>query len=345
MHRARFYKQEKTGSVRCLLCPQRCRINEGSAGLCGVRKVEDGELCSSNYGLCTAAHWDPIEKKPLYHYYPGSTILSLGTFGCNLACRFCQNWTLARGQPGPEAGGLNITPDHVLKMLQKQGGPQAALGVAYTYNEPTVWYEFVYDTAKLIRGYGYKNVMVTNGFISREALLDLIPLIDAFNIDVKAFSDSFYRQYCRGLRRPVLETVELAVPLCHVEITCLLITTLNDDPAEIELLSAWLAGISPDIPLHISRYFPQYQLDLPPTPLETLKQAQEIARRKLRYVYLGNVELPGSADTLCPHCGALLIRRQRYKTLICGLTESRCQNCRFEIRMLPSAADSSMKLL
>jgi pyruvate formate lyase activating enzyme len=338
MHKARFYKKDEKGLVCCQLCPQRCRIEEGAAGFCGVRKVVEGELYSTNYGLCSAAHWDPIEKKPLYHYFPGSPILSLGTLGCNLACRFCQNWTLARGNPDA-AVGPNLRPEQVLEMLQQEGGPDQVLGAAYTYNEPTVWYEFICDTARLLHEHGYRNVMVTNGFISREALQELLPFMDAFNIDVKAFSDGFYRQYCRGMRRPVLETVELAAAVSHVEVTCLLIPTLNDDPGELALLSDWLAGIDPDIPLHFSRYFPQYQLDLPPTPLETLQQAREIALRKLRYVYLGNADIPGSADTCCPHCGATLIRRRGYGTTLIGLTGTRCQNCRTAIRIFLSASE------
>lgn len=339
MHKARFYDKNENGLVRCLLCPQRCRIEEGAAGLCGVRRVVEGELYCTNYGLCAATHWDPIEKKPLYHFYPGRTILSLGTLGCNLDCRFCQNWTLARGNLESAAGSRFLSPDQVLEMLQREGSPEEVLGVAYTYNEPTVWYEFVFDTARLVRGHGYRNVLVTNGFIGSDALKELLPLIDAFNIDVKAFSDSFYRQYCRGMRRPVLKAVELAAAVSHVEITCLLIPTLNDDPGELELLSGWLAGINPDIPLHFSRYFPQYQLDLPPTPLKTLQQAREIALRKLRYVYLGNVDLPGSSDTCCPHCGATLIRRRGYETLLSGLTGTHCRNCRTAISISLSSPE------
>ena len=327
MHRARFYTKEEDRSICCLLCPQHCRITEGMAGFCGARRVVEGELYSANYGFCAAAHWDPIEKKPLYHYLPGQSVLSLGTLGCNLSCRFCQNWTLARGTPEAEAAGIRLSPQRVLEMLQHKGPPDTVLGAAYTYNEPTVWYEFVYDTARLLHSCGYRNVMVTNGFISLKALKELLPVIDAFNIDVKAFSDGFYRKYCLGALRPVLEAVELAAAHSHVEVTCLLIPTLNDDLSELEALSQWLGGIDRGIPLHFSRYFPQYQLDLPSTPLETLKRAREIARRSLHYVYLGNVDLPGSADTLCPRCGTLLIRRRQYAPVVCGLAGNHCDNC------------------
>lgn len=300
-----------------------------------MRRAAEGELYTENYALCTALHWDPVEKKPLYHFYPGRQILSLGTYGCNLRCSFCQNWSLARGKPGADAA--TITPAQVLAMLQREGGPAEVLGVAYTYNEPAVWYEFVFDTARLLHEHGYRNVLVTNGIISREALQELLPFIDALNIDVKAFSDSFYEKYCRGMRRPVLETVELAAAAAHVEVTCLLIPTLNDTPDELEQLTGWLAGISPDLPLHFSRYFPQYKMDLSPTPLETMEAAREIARQKLRYVYLGNVDLPGGSDTRCPQCGALLITRRYYRTRITGLAGNRCLDCGARINLVPGS--------
>ncbi len=331
---ALFYTREKD-RVRCLLCPRRCLLKEGQEGFCGVRRVAKGELYTENYALCAALHWDPVEKKPLYHFYPGRQILSLGTYGCNLSCSFCQNWPLARGKPAADAAV--ITPAQVLALLQREGGPADVLGAAYTYNEPAVWYEFVFDTARLLHEHGYCNVLVTNGFISREALQELLPFIDALNIDVKAFSDSFYEKYCRGMRRPVLETVELAAAAAHVEVTCLLIPTLNDTPDELEQLTGWLAGISPDLPLHFSRYFPQYRMDLPPTPLETMEAAREIALKKLRYVYLGNVDLPGGSDTRCPQCGALLITRRYYRTRMARLAGNRCLDCGARINLVPGS--------
>lgn len=332
--KALFYTKEKD-QVRCLLCPRRCLLKEGQAGFCGVRRVIRGELYTENYALCAALQWDPVEKKPLYHFYPGRRILSLGTYGCNLRCSFCQNWSLARGRPSADA---TITPSQVLARLQREGGPAEVVGVAYTYNEPSVWYEFVADTAQLLHEHGYRNVLVTNGFISREALEKLLPHIDALNIDVKAFSDSFYEKYCRGLRRPVLETVELAAAAAHVEVTCLLIPTLNDSPEELAKLTGWLAGISPDLPLHFSRYFPQYQMDLPPTPVETMVAAREIALKKLNYVYLGNVDIPGGSDTRCPQCGTLLITRRYYQTRITGLADYRCLECGAPVNLIAGPA-------
>ncbi|NLA26331.1 MAG: AmmeMemoRadiSam system radical SAM enzyme [Firmicutes bacterium] len=324
MKQALHYSKKKD-AVSCLLCPRRCLLKEGQVGFCGVRFVKDGELYTENYALCAALNWDPVEKKPLYHFHPGQQILSLGTYGCNLNCTFCQNWSLARGKSGSDA--LKVTPAQVLAMLQREGSCAEVVGAAYTYNEPIVWYEYILDTARLLHEKGYRNVLVTNGFISPKALQELLPFIDALNIDVKAFSDVFYEKYCRGMRRPVLETVELAAAAVHVEVTCLLIPTLNDSPGELEQLTEWLAGINPDLPLHFSRYFPQYKMDLPPTPLETMETAREIARQKLRYVYLGNVDLPGGSDTFCPRCGALLITRRRYRTRIIHLDGNRCLHC------------------
>jgi len=324
LQKARFY-HKKDDLVECLLCPRGCKLKEGQAGTCGVREVKDGELYSTNYGCLAAVNRDPIEKKPLYHFYPGYSILSLGTFGCNLQCSFCQNWTLARGRP--EQAPKTVNPDDVLKMLEKEGGPEIVPGVAYTYNEPLIWYEFVYDTASLLHEHGYKNVLVTNGYINQGPLEEILPFIDAMNIDVKAFNDDFYGEYCKGQRGPVVKTVEKAVEACHVEVTCLLIPTVNDHPGEQENLARWLGDLNPDLVLHYSRYFPQYKLDKPPTPEEVLKSSKEVAQKYLRYVFLGNIDLPGASDTLCPHCGNLLIARSIYRVRLTGLDENYCNNC------------------
>ncbi len=324
MQKARFY-HKKDDLVECLLCPRGCKLKEGQAGTCGVREVKDGELYSTNYGCLAAVNRDPIEKKPLYHFYPGYSILSLGTFGCNLQCSFCQNWTLARGRP--EQAPKTVNPDDVLKMLEKEGGPEIVPGVAYTYNEPLIWYEFVYDTASLLHEHGYKNVLVTNGYINQGPLEEILPFIDAMNIDVKAFNDDFYGEYCKGQRGPVVKTVEKAVEACHVEVTCLLIPTVNDHPGEQENLARWLGDLNPDLVLHYSRYFPQYKLDKPPTPEEVLKSSKEVAQKYLRYVFLGNIDLPGASDTLCPHCGNLLIARSIYRVRLTGLDGNYCNNC------------------
>ncbi len=290
-----------------------------------MRQVMEGELYTLNYGLCASIADDPIEKKPLYHFYPGRKILSIGTWGCNFRCRFCQNWTLAHGDVS--GGGADILkPADILDHLNKDF--KDSIGVAYTYNEPTIWYEYVHDTAKIIKDHGFRNVLVTNGFISHEALKELSPFIDALNIDLKSFNDDFYRRYCDGSLEAVKKTIEYSVSRFHLEVTTLIIPTLNDTADEMVSLASWLAGLDPDIPLHLSRYFPHYQLPLPPTPLETLEQARNLAREKLNYVYVGNVpESDGYSDTICPRCQNLLIRRRGYRTLLVGMDEERCNNC------------------
>ena len=321
-----LYQESRGDKVRCLLCPHYCLLAEGEMGKCGVIKVKSGVLYTINYDCLAAACIDPIEKKPLYHFYPGTDILSLGTIGCNLSCSFCQNWSLARG-----TGDLcrqKISPEKVLHMLENSRTEKLLQAVAYTYNEPSIWYEFVLDTAKLLHKQGYLNVLVTNGFINPEPLEELLPFVDAMNIDVKGFTDEFYRKYCGGTKNAVLKTVERAALSCHVEVTCLLIPSLNDSMEEQEELAKWLASISPDIVLHYSRYFPSYKTDLPPTPESTLKRSVKIARKYLRYVYPGNIYLPGEADTFCPYCEHLLIKRDGYETKVLGLEDALCAKCK-----------------
>ncbi len=296
-----------------------------------MRIAQNGELYSLNYSCLAAANWDPIEKKPLYHFYPGEKIFSLGTIGCNFHCTFCQNWTLARGNENQCFE--KISPAAVLALLEQAGGPESVLGVAYTYNEPLVWYEFVLETSALLHERGYCNVLVTNGFINRDPLNELLPYIDALNIDLKGYSDAFYSKYCRGEREPVMRTIEAAIKKCHVEITCLLIPTLNDSPVEQDQMTRWLAGLNPDLVLHYSRYFPQHKMNLPATPLTVIEQSLSIARQHLRYVYPGNIDLPGASDTHCPHCDNLLIARYGYRIKIIGLEQRHCNNCGNEVNI------------
>ena len=285
MKLAMFFEKIENSKVHCSLCPHNCVIKPGSLGVCRARKNIDGNLYSLNYARIASVSLDPIEKKPLYRFHPGTMIMSAGTFGCNLKCSFCQNWSIAHR----DAETIEILPETLAaKALEtvKNGN----IGLAYTYNEPSIWYEYVYDTSRLAREKGLFNVLVTNGFISREPLELLLPFIDAMNIDVKAFTASFYEGICKGTLKNVMETVEAAAGRCHVEVTTLVIPGLNDSMEEIERLSEWLAGISPEIPLHLSRFFPNYKMnDRPPTPIETLDKARETALRKLKYVYTGNV--------------------------------------------------------
>lgn len=282
---AMFYNRIENSKVHCFLCPHNCVIKPEGIGACRARKNIDGELYSLNYGKITAMALDPIEKKPLYHFKPGSKILSVGTFGCNLKCSFCQNWEIAHENPET----YNNTPEQLLQKAESYI-PQGNIGIAYTYNEPSIWYEFVYDTAKLVKDAGLSNVLVTNGFIGIKPIEKLLPYVDAMNIDVKAFTASFYSDICKATLDNVKETVEVAAEKCHVEVTTLVIPTLNDTLTEISNLCQWLSRISPEIPLHLSRYFPNYKMNyIPPTPVETLEKARMEAKKYLKYVYLGNV--------------------------------------------------------
>lgn len=317
--------------VRCRLCPWQCRLKPGGKGTCRVRLNEEGQLVSLNYGCCTSYALDPVEKKPLYHFWPGSTIFSVGTMGCNFRCRFCQNWQIAQGEPD-----LNgITPEEATALAQRYARTQNCVGLAYTYSEPVVWFEFVVEAARLAREQGLKNVLVTNGFIGEEALDELLPLIDAMNIDVKGFTDDYYLKVCRGKRGPVLRTAEKARLHCHVELTTLLVTGLNDSEEEIGELVDWVAGsLGTDVPVHFSRYFPNYELDLPPTPVATLIRAREVAREKLQYVYLGNVAGVEGNDTHCPRCGNLVIERKRWSVRLAGLDGRNCVRCGNKINVI-----------
>lgn len=330
---AMFYRSQggETG-VQCLLCPHYCRFQEGEVGKCKVRTREGNKLLTLNYGEVVSYALDPIEKKPLYHFYPGRNIFSLGTVGCNLSCVYCQNWRIA--QSFSYLDTVTVTPQGILEALENKTSPSDRLGVAYTYNEPFIWYEFVYDTARLVRERGLKNILVTNGLVNREPLEKILPFIDAMNIDVKSFDPGFYRDYCGGSLKPVKETVEIAARHCHVEITNLVIPTLNDSPVEIREMVGWLAGISPDIPLHFSRYFPSHQLGLYPTPLETLEKAGEIAREKLAYVYLGNVTGNPAAHTYCPGCHRLLLERTGYQARVLEIENNKCRGCGREINLV-----------
>jgi pyruvate formate lyase activating enzyme len=317
MREALWYGPHERG-VACRLCPKECVIGEGLTGFCRARRNVGGKLYAANYAACSSYALDPIEKKPLYHFYPGSYIFSLGTWGCNLACRFCQNWQIAQDEPDTVA----MAPTAAVEAAA--GAGRRNIGIAYTYSEPTVWYEFVLDTARVAKERGLKNVLVTNGFINPEPLAALLPHIDALNIDVKAFNDKFYREICAGRLAEVKRTVEQAAASAHVEVTCLVVPGLNDDAAELEALAAWLAGVGKDIPLHFSRYFPNYKLDAPPTPVATLERAYETARRHLRYVYVGNVGTLG-VNTHCPACGLMVIDRLRRQSNLTA--EKKCPRC------------------
>lgn len=283
MREALFYKKIKDFGVECLLCPHHCVIKEAKTGICGSRANQGGRLCSLNYGKVASVSMDPIEKKPLYHFHPGEMIFSVGSTGCNLSCSFCQNWQISKDVSAPTR---EWSPRDIVEEAKRKG----SFGIAFTYNEPFVWYEFVRETAILGRACGLKNVLVTNGFVEREPLREILGLIDAMNIDLKSIREAFYHRVCSGRLEPVLATIKEASRSCHVELTNLIIPTLNDSEEDLKDLVDWVSdNLGEEVPLHFSRYFPCYQMTISATPRQTLERAAVIARKKLKYVYLGNI--------------------------------------------------------
>jgi pyruvate formate lyase activating enzyme len=284
-----------------------------------------GQLHAASYGHVSAYGYDPIEKKPLYHFLPGSVIFSLGTVGCNLACAFCQNWQISQADAQTEY----LAPADAARLGAGSSCGRCSVGVAYTYSEPLVWWEYVFDVARLVRERGLVNVLVTNGYVEEEPLRALLPLIDALNIDLKAFRDGFYREVCHGSLEPVKRTIEIAHQAgAHVELTTLVVPGRNDDPAEMEELARWIGALDRGIPLHLSRYFPGYRMREPgPTPTAVLVRLREVAGRHLDYVYVGNAFEAAAYDTFCPTCGAAVIRREGYAVNLAGLEGPRCRNC------------------
>ncbi|UCF95789.1 MAG: AmmeMemoRadiSam system radical SAM enzyme [Spirochaetaceae bacterium] len=314
------------GVVQCGLCPRRCRVSNGKRGYCEVRENREGEYLSLVYGNPAAIHLDPIEKKPFFHVLPASGSFSLATAGCNLHCKFCQNWEISQARP-EEIYSYEVPPDMVVRQARAMG----ARSVAYTYTEPTVFYEFMVDTARLVAEAGLLNVMHSNGFINPAPLEELCPLLDAANIDLKGFSESFYRELCEGEQAPVLESLKiLKRKRVHLEITNLLIPTRNDDMAMIRGMSRWIrVELGADTPLHLTRFYPLYKLkSLPPTPVYTLVQARAAALAEgLQYVYIGNVPGHEGANTFCPHCGRMIIQRAGFMVVENKVQRGTCAYC------------------
>lgn len=272
-------------SLKCDICFHHCELDEGRTGLCRARANRGGQIVPLNYGRLTSLALDPIEKKPLRRFHPGGLVLSLGSFGCNLRCPFCQNAEISMA--GAEFPAMDYSPE-ALVQLALALRPRGNLGLAYTYNEPLVGYEFVRDCAALVREAGMFNVLVTNGTIEEAPWRALLPLIDAVNIDLKGFTDAWYRRLGGDLET-VKRSIALAAEACHLEVTTLVVPGCNDGEDELRALSGWLASLSPDIPLHISRFFPRHRMnDLPPTPVDTVYRLAAVARERLRYVYTGN---------------------------------------------------------
>jgi pyruvate formate lyase activating enzyme len=314
-YEARYYKKLNNNSTQCVLCPHFCIIADGDSGFCRSRQNTNGILYAINYGECVSLAMDPIEKKPLYHFYPGSYVLSTASNSCNLACQFCQNSEISQYKTQTKF----VSPEQMVETALSE----KSIGIAYTYTEPLTWFEYIMDTAKLAYDKGLKNILVTNGMINPEPLQELIPYIDAANIDLKSMDESFYKKSLKGNLQTVLETIKVCKKLFHIEITNLLIPGHNDSPELISKLIDFVAEIGVDTPLHFSRYFPHYNFDVPPTPAATLEFAYKLAKEKLYYVYAGNIEIPDASNTYCPQCNNLLIRRHNFNAEMLGVTENK----------------------
>jgi pyruvate formate lyase activating enzyme len=306
---AMLYEKEDA-KVRCNICAHHCRITENGYGVCRTRQNIDGKLYTLIYSSVSSSHVDPIEKKPLYHFFPGTLVFSLGTISCNFRCKHCQNWSISTAKVG-EVYTMEMPPEEAIRQTKKSGCD----GIAWTYNEPTIWFEYTYDSAKLAKREGFYTVYVTNGYISEDALNEIAPFLDAANVDVKAFSDSFYKKISGAKLEPVLETCErMQEKKIHLELTYLIIPGYNDSEEEIKKFSEWAVDLNALIPVHFSAFYPAHlMLDVPPTSIETLEMAHGIAKEAgVEYVYLGNVPGHEYENTFCPECGELLIERTGY---------------------------------
>lgn len=327
MKEAMLYDKTGDGRVRCKLCAHRCLIDEGQRGICGVRENRGGTLYTLVYGRAISRDVDPIEKKPLFHFLPGTRAYSVATVGCNFTCLYCQNHHISQ-YPREHEGriiGEKVSPSQIVTEAKKSG----CKTIAYTYTEPTIFFEYALDTARLAHEEGLRNVFVSNGYMTPEAVKVISPYLDGINIDLKGISNEFYREVTGGNLRPVLDSIERFFQAgVWVEVTTLLIPGMNDGPEVLHWIAEAIVGVSPVIPWHISRFYPAYRLlDLPPTPVKTLKDAQLIGRKAgLRYVYLGNVPGEGE-DTRCPACEELLVRRTGFLVKENRLQEGCCPAC------------------
>lgn len=316
----------KQKTIECEICPRRCMLAPGRSGLCRVRANVDGAIVSLTYGSPCSLAVDPVEKKPLFHFLPGTQILSFATIGCNLRCQFCQNWEISQGKPG-DIRAYSITPEELVASAKAEG----CNSIACTYTDPTVYYEYALDCARAAREAGVKNVLVTAAYINPQPWRELCRYTDAANIDLKALSDKFYREICGAELQPVLDALVIAKELgVMVEVTNLVIPGLNDSDDDLQRLSRWIkVNLGAETPLHFSRFFPQYRmLDREATPPATLSKAREIAQDEgLHYVYIGNVITEGGENTSCPGCDRLLIERQGYQVLANNLQHGTCPEC------------------
>jgi len=331
---AMLWKPLAGDKVQCNLCAHQCIIAEGKKGICRVRENQGGKLYTLIYNSVSSINVDPIEKKPLFHFYPGSMALSLGTVSCNFRCKHCQNYGIAFANVG-EVPTQETTPEKSIE-LAKQYGCQ---GISWTYNEPTIWFEYTYDSAKLAKKAGLYTVYVTNGFMSTSALNKIAPYLDAANVDVKAFNPEHYKRINGAKLEPVLRTCErMKKKKIHLEITYLVIPGHNDSPEELRRFAEWVAGVGTDIPVHFSRFYPCHQMtDVPPTPVKTLEEAHKLAKEcGIEYVYIGNVLGHKYESTFCPKCSEILIERYGYSVVNRLGADNKCPKCGFKVDVTTS---------
>jgi len=315
------------GKVECFLCAHRCHVAPAKVGVCGVRENRQGKLVTHVYGDVIAAHIDPIEKKPLYHFLPGTASFSIATVGCNFRCPFCQNWQISQAGKKDKGfgGGQALSPEEIVQAAKKRG----CRSISYTYTEPTIFFEYAFDTAKLARGAGLANVFVTNGYMTAEALRLIQPYLDAANVDLKAFQDETYKKVCGARLGPVLDSIRLMRELgIWIEVTTLVVPGMNDGDEELAAIARFIASVSPEIPWHISRFHPDYKYtQTPATPIETLRKAAALAREAgLKFIYIGNVGGESEA-TVCPRCGKILIRRSGFSVEENRIKAGQCPSC------------------
>lgn len=334
MQEALFYIKLENKTLCCELCPWYCILKPGETGICKVRTNQNGTLITEVFDKVAALGIDPIEKKPLYHFHPGKNILSIGEVGCNLHCKFCQNHRISQCKASDYKNFEHASSEQIVDEALKTHNN---VGVAFTYNEPFTFYEFMLKTAKLAHNNNLKNVVVSNGYINPEPLQHLLPYIDAFNIDLKAFTDDFYRKYTKGKLSPVLEVLKIIAPSnAHLEITNLVIPGLNDNENQFSEMIDWIATeLGDEIPLHLSRYFPQHDMEIPPTPVSTLETLYDIAKKQLQFVYLGNITNDTHSSTACAGCHEILIKRKGYKTDTRNLLpDGKCKKCNHQLKIV-----------
>jgi len=315
--------------TECLLCPHYCKLAAGKTGICGVRKNTGEEIKLMTYGVISGFALDPVEKKPLYHFFPGHNILSIGSYGCNLKCDFCQNYNISQAIPA------GIYPKITTgKIVETAISANKNIGIAFTYNEPIIWFEFMRDVAIAAKNRGFFTVMVSNGYVNEDPLKEIICFIDAFNIDLKAFNNNFYKKLTGSEIEPVKKCLKkISKSGKHLEITTLIIPGHNDDTKEMAMQSEWIAGeLGSNVPLHLSRYFPMYKRDDPATSQNTLDKLYEIASEKLDNVYIGNTYSTSGQNTYCPKCGTNVTIRSGYSTTLLNLdNEGNCSSCGTQI--------------